>query len=129
MELKAKLLQVTKEKEELVGKGLVEMSPSTSQQVDTSELTKSLSQVSLKEKEISQLIEEKNQLEKSNQEKQERINKLKDRLVGKEALKSAQHSLWDLISIEVNKLWNEIQRMEAKEAYIYYALEKHKLAT
>ena len=66
MELKAKLLQVIKEKEELAGKGLVEMSPSTSQQVDTTEVTRSLAQVSLKEKEISQLIQEKNQLEKSN---------------------------------------------------------------
>ena len=68
------------------------MSPSTYQQVDTTKLTRSLAQVSLKEKEISQLIQEKNQLEKSNQEKEERINKLKDRLVGKEVLKSAQHS-------------------------------------
>ena len=83
MELKAKLLQVTKEKEELAGKGLVEVSPSTSQQVDTTELTRSLAQVSLKEKEISQLIQEKNQLEKSNQEKQDKINKLKDTPLGK----------------------------------------------
>ena len=85
--------------------------------------------MSLKEKEISQLLQEKNQLEKSNNENQDRINKLKDRLLGKEVLKSAQHSLWDLISLEVNKLWNELKRMEAKKAYIYYALEKHKLAT
>ena len=77
------------------------MSLSTSQQVDTTELTRSLAQVSLKEKEISQLIQKKNQLEKSNQEKQERINKLKDRVFGKEVLKSAHHSLWDLISIEI----------------------------
>ena len=60
MQLKAKFLQVTKEKEELDSKGLVEVSPSTSQQVDTTELTKSLAQVSLKEKEISQLIQDKN---------------------------------------------------------------------
>ena len=66
LELKAKLLQVTKEKEELANKGVVEVSPSTSQQVDTTELTRSLAQVSLKEKEISQLISLKNQLEKSN---------------------------------------------------------------
>ena len=72
--LKAKLLQVTKEKEELASKGVVEVSPSTSQQVDTIKLTRSLAQVSLKEKEISQLISEKNQLEKSKQEKQDRIN-------------------------------------------------------
>ena len=69
MELKAKLLQVTNEKEELANKGVVEVPPSTSQPIDTTELTKSLSQVSLKEKEISQLISKKNQLEKSNQEK------------------------------------------------------------
>lgn len=68
-------------------------------------------------------------LEKSNQEKQERIDKLKARLVGKEALKSTQHSLWDLISIEVNKFWGDLRRMEAKMAYIYSTLEKHKLAS
>ena len=53
MELKAKLLQVTKEKDELVNKSVVEVPPSTSQPVDTNELTRSLAQVSLKEKEIS----------------------------------------------------------------------------
>ena len=34
-----------------------------------------------------------------------------------------------MISLEVNKFWNELKRMEAKKAYIYSALEKHKLAT
>ena len=75
------------------------MSPSTSQQVDATKLTQSLAQVSLKEKEIYQLIQEKKQLEKSNQDKQDRINKLKDRLHSKEVLKSTQHYLWDLISL------------------------------
>ena len=69
----------------------------------------------------------KKSLEKSNQEKQERIDKLKARLKGKDALQSAQHSLWDLISIEINKFWNELRRMEAKKAYIYSSLEKHKI--
>ena len=92
MELKSKLLQVTKEKDELVNKSVVEVPPSTSQLVDTTELTRSLAQVSLKEKEISQLLQKKNQVQKSNQEKQDRIDKLKDRLLGKEVLKSAQHS-------------------------------------
>ena len=44
-------------------------------------------------------------------------------------LKSAQHSLWYLISIEVNKFWKELRRMEVKRAYIYSALDKHKLPT
>lgn len=66
LELKAKLLQVTKEKEELVNKSVVEVPPSTSQPVDTNELTRSLAQLSLKEREISQLLQEKNQLQKSN---------------------------------------------------------------
>lgn len=136
MELNAKLLQVTKvkedlakEKDEFVNKRVVEVPSSTSHLVDTTELTRSLAQVSLKEKEISQLLQEKNQLQKSNQEKQDRINRLKDRLLGKEVLNSAQHSLSDLISIEVNKFWSELKRMEAKKACIYSALEKHKLAT
>ena len=87
------MLQVTKEKEELANKGVVEVSPSTSQPVDTTELTRSLAQVSLKEKEISQLLQEKNQVQKSKQGIQDRIDRLKDRLLGKEVLKSAQHSL------------------------------------
>ena len=68
-------------------------------------------------------------MEKTDKERQEKINKLKDRLMGKEVLKSAQHSLWDLISIEVSKFWKELRRMEVKKAYIYSALDKHKLAT
>ena len=31
--------------------------------------------------------------------------------------------------MEVNKFWGELRRMEAKKAYIYFVLEKHKLAT
>ena len=87
LELKAKLLQVTKEKEELANKSVVEVLPWTYQPVDTTKLTRSLAQVSLKEKEISQLLQEKNQLQKSNQKKQDRIDRLKDRLLGKEVLK------------------------------------------
>ena len=68
-------------------------------------------------------------MQKSNQEKHDRIDRLKDRLLGKGVLKSAQHSLWDLVSIEVNKFWSELKRMEDKRAYLYSALEKHKLAT
>ena len=56
MELKAKLLQVTKEKEDLANKSVVEVSASTSHQIDIVELTKSLAQVSLTEKEISHLV-------------------------------------------------------------------------
>ena len=64
-----------------------------------------------------------------NKEKQEKIDRLKGRLMGKEVLKSTHHSLWDLISIEVSKFWKELRRMEVKKAYIYSALDKHKLAT
>ena len=83
MELKAKLLQVTKEKEDLASKSVVEITTSTSHQIDTTKLVESLAQVSLKEKEIYHLVQEKNQLEKSNKEKQDKINRLKDRLLGK----------------------------------------------
>ena len=62
--------------------------------------------------EKSQLTQHKNQLDKSNKERLEKINRLKDRLIGKELLKSTQHSLWDLISAEVSKFWKELNKME-----------------
>ena len=68
-------------------------------------------------------------MDKTNKERLEKINKLKNRLIGKELLKPSQHSLWDLISVEVSKFWKELRRMEVKKAYIYSTLDKHKLAT
>ena len=56
--------------------------PNVSQALDTEELTISLSQVSIKEKEISTLKEERKALEKANKEYQEENTKLKDRLKG-----------------------------------------------
>lgn len=99
-----------------------------SQAGDTEDLTISLSQISLKEKEISTLKEEKKYLEKYNKEYQEKNAKLKDRLKGKAVLQLAQHSIWDLISIEVTKFWGELKRLETKKAYIYSALEKYRRA-
>jgi hypothetical protein len=49
--------------------------------------------------------------------------------MGKKLLKSTQHSLWDLIIVEVSKFWKDLKRMEVKKSYIYSALDKHKLAT
>ena len=49
--------------------------------------------------------------------------------MGKELLKSTQHSLWDLITVEVSKFWKYLKRMEVKKAYMYSVLDKHKLAT
>ena len=43
-------------------------------------------------------------------------------------MQSAQHSIWDLISIEVTKFWGELRMIETKKAYIYLALEKYKKA-
>ena len=79
--------------------------------------------------ERNQLIQEQNQLDKANQEKSEKIGRLKTRLMGRDLLKSTQHFLWDLISGEVGKFWKDLRRLEVKKSYIYSALEKHKLAT
>ena len=65
---------------------------------------------------------------KANKEYQDKNPKLKDKLKGKSVLQSAQHSIWDLISIEVTKFWGELSRIETKKAYIYSALEKYKKA-
>ena len=80
----------------------------------------------MKEKEISTLKEEKKALEKANKQYRKKNTKLKDRLKGKSVLQSTQHSIWDLISIEVAKFWGELKTLEAKKAYIYSALEKYR---
>ena len=102
--------------------------PIASQAVDTEELTISLSRVSLKEKEISTLKEENKSLEKANKEYQEKNTNFKDILKGKSVLQSAQHSIQDLISIEVSRFRGELKRLEAKKAYIFSALEKYRKA-
>ena len=139
LELKVKLFQsnklnedLTREKEVLISQKVNNEPLAISQPVDTANLADYMSRVSFKEKEISQLIQEKNklvqeknqlsqeksqlaqdksQLDKSNKEKLEKINRLKDRLMGKELLKSTHHSLWELITVEVSKFWKYLKRM------------------
>ena len=64
-----------------------------------------------------------------NKEYKDRIDRLKERLLGRAALQSAQHAIWDLVSMEVNKMWNELKRMGAKNAYIHSITEKLNQAT
>ena len=66
LDLKSKLLQAVHEKKELMNKEVVEIVLIISQPVDTKELTRSLSQVFLKEQHIKTLKEEKKALEKAN---------------------------------------------------------------
>ena len=106
-----------------MNKVVVKIVPIASQLVDIKEITRSLSQVSLKEKEIITLKEEKKALEKKNKEYQDSNTRLKDRLKGKAVLQSTQHSIWDLITVEVTKFWGELKRLEAKKDYIYSSLE------
>ena len=105
-------------------KGAVEIVLVASQPVDTEELTRYLSQVSLKDKEITTLKQETKAMEKANKEYKDKNSKLKDKLKGKSILQSTQHSLWDLIAVEVSKLWGELKGLEAKKDYIYSSLEK-----
>lgn len=108
----------------MIKKGTVEIVHSEPQLVDTEELTRYLAQVSLKDKEIIDLNEEKNSLEKDNKEYREKNAKLKDKSVRKFVLQSTKHSLWDLIVIEVTKCWGELKMLESNKSYIYSALEK-----
>ena len=69
LELKAKLFQANKlneelikEKEDLISQQAINEPLAVSQPVDTADLVEYMSRVSLKEKEISQLIQEKNKL-------------------------------------------------------------------
>ena len=69
-----------------MNKAAVKIVHVTSQPGYTEELTRSLSQVSLKEKEITTLKEENKALEKENKEYQDKNTKLKERLKGKSSL-------------------------------------------
>ena len=68
LDLKSKLLQAEHEKQELANKVASHTVPIATQEIDTDELTVSLSHISLKKKEISTLKEEKKDLEKANRE-------------------------------------------------------------
>ena len=122
LDLKSKLSQAKEEKQELACKAASHIVPIATQDIDAKGLDDSLSQISLKEKEILTLKEETKALEKANKEYQNKNTKLKDRLKRKLVLQSAQHSIWDLISIEVTKFWGELKRLETKKDYIYSAL-------
>lgn len=87
-----------------------------------------MEQISLKDEEITKLQKENKSLEKENKEYQEKNAKLKDILIGRPALQSTQHYLWDLIAVEVAKICEEMKRLEAKKAYIYSTLDKCTLA-
>ena len=53
--------------------------------------------------EKSQLVQDKNHLDKTNQDRLEKIGRLKTRIMGRDLLKSTQDFLWDLITGEVGK--------------------------
>ena len=65
------------------------------------------------------MVQDNNQLDKTNKERLEKIGKLKTRLMGRDLLKSTQHFLWDLISGEVGKFLKDLRRLEVKKYYIY----------
>ena len=67
-------------------KSIVEVSTNNPQLINTKELTRSLAQVSMKDQKISKLQEEKKSLEKANKKSQDKIDKLKTRLIGRHAL-------------------------------------------
>ena len=67
-------------------------------------------------------------MDKENKEYKEKNAKLKERLIGRHALQLAQHYLWEIIIVEVAKIWEELKRLDAKKAHIYLALDKCTLA-
>ena len=78
----------------------------------------------MKDQKIRKLEEENKSLEKENKEYRDKIDELKIILIGKPSLQSPQHSLWDQISVEVGKMWDELKKLETEKAYIYLALDK-----
>ena len=107
-----------------MNKAVVEIVPFTSQPIDTEELTRSLSQVSVKEKEITTLKEEKRDMDIANKEYQAKNTKLKNKLKGKPVLQSAQHSIWDLIPVEVTKFLGRIKKIGSQEGLYLFSPRK-----
>ena len=106
----------------------IEIASINHQPINTKEITRSLEDVSLKDEEITKLQKQKRSLGKENKEYEEKNAKLKDRLIGRLAPQSSQHYLWDLIAVQVAKIWEELKRLEAKKSYIYSDLDKCTIA-
>ena len=135
LNLKAKILQLTQEKEQLEQQV---KSPAGSQvlpQISTDGITEAMSQVSLKDEEIKGLKEnilklqqEEKNLHKSKKSLQQTIDKQKLKMNEKLQLQGSKHVIWDQITVEVTKLWDFLNFVEDKIVLVVISLVKYEVA-
>ena len=89
------------------------------QQISTDELTKAMSQVTLKDVEIKQLKENNIKIQQENKTLQENVAKYNTKLMGQVQLQGAKHLLWDQIATEIAKF----------QDYVYFMDDKRMLAS
>ena len=101
LNFKAKFLQLENDKEQLQKENndLILKTVSTdseqAQQISIDELTKAMSQVTLKDGEIKQLKERNSKIQQENKTLQEKLAKQKTKLMGQVQLQGPKHLLWD----------------------------------
>ena len=85
-------------------------------EMSINELTKAMSQVSIKDVEIKQLKEKNNQVQQQNKILQEKVSKHKINLRGQLPLQGEKHLLWDVIAIEIIKFLEYVYFIEENDA-------------
>ena len=103
--LKAKIIQMDKEKQELIASQALTLVPGSSQSDSNDQIIKLMAQVSDKDKEIDKLVKHYVTLEGEKKDSEIKVDRLKEKLKGYSMLKSTQNAIWDIITDEVNKLW------------------------
>ena len=136
LDLKAKVLQLKKEKKCLQKEKQESILPTTTteqpQQNPIDELIQAMSQVSLKDGEVkelkgktSKLQQENKNLQKDKKDLENKVFKQKEKLKGKLQLQGAKHMIWDQILIEVTKMWELLNVVEDRIVLVRNDLVKH----
>ena len=128
LDLKAKLLQLTYQKDQLQSKETTTSTPIRKQPISLEEITQFLAQVSLKDQEVKELKEKNDGLQKETTDLQDKLSKQKYLLSGKVPLQDAKHIIWDQIAEEVSKMWDYIKGMGKKRNIAVTSLAKYEVA-
>ena len=132
LNLKAMVLKLREEKEQLHHEERIIPGSKGIQQTATDELTKEMSQVSLKDGEIkelkgknSKLQQENRNLQKEEKDLEDKISKHNEKMKGKLQLQGTKHMIWDEILVEVTKMWDFLNMVEDKRVLVRTTLVKH----
>lgn len=134
LNLKAKVLQLTQDKEQLEQHLNNVVNSRVLPQISTDGITAAMSQVSLKDEEIKgikednlKLQQEARSLHKAKECLQQTVDKEKAKMSGKLQLKGVKRTIWDQIIIEVTKIWYFLNYVEDKRVLVINSLTKYEV--